>query len=502
MKGIVSLWLVGFFWIAFSGLKAQSFAETALLFSRTSPGGTARTQSMGSTQVALGADISTALSNPAGLGMYNRSEFSITPAFNFASTNSDFLGQSTNDTKNTFHIPNFGIAFHKPYDNESGFLGGTFVISFSRVNDFNRNNSYQATNPNNSIIDSFLETAQGFPSSQFDPGGDLFNTPAQLAFENFLISDSTVIDPLANPNAYFTDVLGIPFQAETIETRGSQAQWSFSYGVNYNDKLFLGAGIGITTLRYESRKTYTESFTTDPLSALLLEENLEITGSGINATFGAIYRPIDFVQVGFSATTPTYYELSDAYNAFMATSWNNFQFDANTLLNDEQFASDLLLSDYSLSTPWKINLGATVFIQKKGFLSLDVEKINYSNANYNSNTPGLSLEADNAEIKSLYQNTFNIRLGGEYRYNAWRFRGGFAYLPEAFKATQNGIDQSVQRLTGGLGYRASRFYVDLAVVHTTGDTPYRPFTVNSPTSPLVTQDQKSTNVLLTVGFPF
>ena len=57
------------------------FIEQALLFSRQNPGGGARVQALGGAQVALGGDFSTALSNPAGLGFYNRNEFSITPGF-------------------------------------------------------------------------------------------------------------------------------------------------------------------------------------------------------------------------------------------------------------------------------------------------------------------------------------------------------------------------------------------------------------------------------------
>ena len=48
------------------------------------------------------------------------------------------------------------------------------------------------------------------------------------------------------------------FQREEIETRGSSSQVNIAYGANYKDILFLGAGIGITSLKYESQKTYSE----------------------------------------------------------------------------------------------------------------------------------------------------------------------------------------------------------------------------------------------------
>ena len=47
------------------GALAQGYVESALLFSRTRPGGSARIQGAGGAQIALGGDYSSALSNPA-----------------------------------------------------------------------------------------------------------------------------------------------------------------------------------------------------------------------------------------------------------------------------------------------------------------------------------------------------------------------------------------------------------------------------------------------------
>lgn len=482
--------------------EAQSFAETALLFSRTQPGGSARIQSMGGAQIGLGADYSSALSNPAGLGMYNRSEFTFSPGINFASTSSTLFGQTEKDNKTTFYIPGFSLAFHNDYDKLQGFLGGTFSVAFTRVNDFNQNFKYGGNALETSIIDYFIEQATGAPVSQFAAGGALQNTPTHLGYENYLIGDSTVFDPSLNPNAYFTDVTGKPNLSEEIQTRGAQNQWSFAYGTNYNDKLFFGGGIGVTTIKYKATKKYSETFENQPANDLYLEETLEIRGSGVNAVFGITFRPIDFVQIGIAGTTPTYYELSDTYNSFMSTSWNNFQYDANTILNDEQYSSDILTSDYALTTPGKFSVGATVFLKKQGFITMDVERVNYEGAKYSSGTPGVSFDTDNEDIQSLFQSVYNIRAGGEYRLNSFRFRAGYAYMPQPFKATQNDVSTSIQRITAGAGYRKKDFYVDLAVVNSWGDNTYRPYAVNSPFTPLVTYSHQRTNAILTFGLNF
>ena len=508
MKNLNGLLLSGIALLCADQIFGQSFTETALLFSRTQPGGSARIQGMGGAQVALGADYSSAYSNPAGLGMYNRSEFAFTPALSLSNISADYLNQNTKDSKSTFSLPGLGMAFHNGDLKAKRLLSGTFSISYARINDYNRNLTYAGTNKDNSIIDYFIEDATGGTPAQFKSGGDLYNTPTELAYSNYLIGESTILDPANSNTEYFTDVTGIPSQHEEIEIRGAQNQWNFSYGANIADKVFLGLGVGVASIRYKSKKIYTEDFVNEPLSDLRLEETLEIRGPGINATLGAIFRPVDFIQFGVSVATPTAYGLNDSYSATMNTSWKNFEYLPATptspplIINDETAKTDVVNSEYTLKTPWRFNTGATFFIQKHGFLTADIESINYSNATYGSSYDGISYTSDNEKIKALYQSVINYRLGGEFRYNQLRFRGGYSFMSEPFKTEQNGISRVMQSISGGAGYRTEKFYLDFAVVYSYGDNSYRPYRVSTPKSPLVTFSQHNTNFLVTLGFPF
>src|SRR5688572_10512759 len=109
MKSVIRLCLCAILMSASFQGWAQGFVENALLFSRTKPGGSARVQAMGGAQVALGGDFSSALSNPAGLGMYNRSEFTFSPALYTYSSDSEHLGTKSSDSKTVFNIP--GLSF-------------------------------------------------------------------------------------------------------------------------------------------------------------------------------------------------------------------------------------------------------------------------------------------------------------------------------------------------------------------------------------------------------
>jgi hypothetical protein len=148
-----SRWLIGLLMLIPNLVWAQSTSETALLFSRFNPGGSARIQGMGGVQTSLGGDYSSAFSNPAGLGMFNRSEISISPGFNTAKITSAYLDNSTTATKTNLNIPGLGFVFQSDKEGRSGFLSGAFAITLNRVNNFNQDFSYQGVNNKNSIID-------------------------------------------------------------------------------------------------------------------------------------------------------------------------------------------------------------------------------------------------------------------------------------------------------------------------------------------------------------
>ena len=155
---------------------AQSFTETALMFSRVKPAGSARIMSMGGVQTSLGGDYSSALSNPAGLGMFNRSEFTISPGFYGANVNSEYLGNKSSDSKTNLHIPGFSLVFQTEQDGRKGFLSGTFAVSYNRINNFNQTFSYSGDNGNNSIIDYFIQTSHGINPVHFEyPDADYLN---------------------------------------------------------------------------------------------------------------------------------------------------------------------------------------------------------------------------------------------------------------------------------------------------------------------------------------
>jgi len=521
MKFSFRLWLCILF-VCLGGYGwAQGFEENALLFSRTKPGGSARIQALGGAQVALGGDYSSALSNPAGLGFYNRSEITFSPALNAYNTESNYLGNKESDSKNTFNIPGLSLVYHYPVE-KGKFLGGSFAISMTRVNDFNNVFQYSGTDNASSIIDSFIEEATGksiyqLPSPYQNTEILPYDVPVDLAYRTYLINPNADQDPYPSPfteqdyydyTHYFSELDTLPGEIRNlnrsglVKTKGAQYQWSFSYGGNYADKLFFGASLGFTSLRYEFSNTYSESgytFSTDPdydpLNNLQMKESITIDGSGVNLTLGLIYRPIDYVQLGISLVTPTYYDLSDSYTATLSTQWN----DARGVI--EESSLDPIVSDYTLTTPLKFTTGAVFFFGKRGFITGDVEFINYGKAKYDSDVSGVSFNSFNKNIDYYYTNVINYRFGAEFRHSIYRLRGGYAIQNNPYNE-QFGVDRSIKTISLGAGVKLTRFSIDFAWLTSKGESSFSPYVFQNGTGPVANLSNTMASAMLTVGYTF
>ncbi len=477
---------------------ALGYYKEALLFSSNNAVGTARTQALGGAQMALGGDIGNVYSNPAGLGFFNHSQFSITPELKSYNNDASYLGNNTNKIGTKLGIGNFGVVWAKKRSGGRGLKSTTFGISYTKVNDFNNEISYEGFNQNNSIIDSFIDTANGAPVSQFEDGGSLVNSLAYLAYNNYLIGPESFLDENDPDDMYFTDAGIKNTQFETIRTSGSQSQWSFAYGANFEDKFYIGANIGIQSVSYETNKIYTEQFDEGVVFDITLEENLKIEGNGFNASLGFIYRPIDIARIGFTITSPTYFSFTEESDASLSSSWDNFDYDDDTNLNDVSEETDIAVSNYDLKTPMKISTGASIFINKNGFITGEVEFINYGKANLNS--LDFSPNGDNKTIKNIYTPTVNFKLGCEYRVDIFRARLGYAYYDNP--STLEGLNKSIQTYSAGFGVKLPKFYADFALTNSKfGSEDYVPYSVGN-NQPMATFNGSATKAVITIGFTY
>ena len=486
----------------------------ALRFSHTYSGGTARTQALGGSNIALGAEMTSISGNPAGLGMYNRSEFSFTPGFTFATNQTTINGVKVNNQNVYGSLDNIGLVINNTSDAVKGWLGGSFGFSVNKINDFNSEFKYSAGNSENSLVDYFIESANGIPVGNF-PALEEATDITTLAYNTYLIGPLNIIDASYPDDEYFSDVTSFirPAlnQEELIKTSGSQYQWSLSYGGNLADVLYVGFGLGVVSINYNAQKSYVESNydysaddpTYDPIYQVNLEEELNIKGTGFNGTFGLILRPVAFFRLGASITTPTIYTITDTYNASLAADWNNFFYQdivgGDTVLNFLEASTAIVSSKYTMSTPFKATIGTAIFFGKLGFITVDIEYLDYANTWLSSNE--FSMDADNDYIKNNFTEALNLKAGVEIRLDALRLRAGYA-LDQVPVTANLDYKSSNHRISAGVGLHKENFFADLTVINSTLSGSYSPYTLVDNTQPVVDLWTNNFSTLLTLGFSF
>lgn len=485
---------------------AQSgYFVDALRFSQAPASGSARIMGIGGTQLSLGGDVSNIAGNPAGLGFFRTSEASLSLGYSDWGIDTRFLGQNRSYNTSNFNVPNLSYVMANPKSSlETGaFKGGAFGISFQRIANFNSEfGFFSDILGENSIIDFYLQDAFGIPENQIESLG-----LTGLAYQTYLINPIAFDqegNPINNPNTYDSFVLGNPFQDENIRQEGSSSQMSFSYGANFNHKFFVGGGVGIRSLSFSSTKRYNEEFVDQPLFNSSLRESLFINGTGINLNLGLIYKPIDYVNFGFNFQSPTWYALNEEYDAEMIANYNNYYFEQEDITLGRQTAlTDIFISNYSLRTPMKIGGGATFFVGKNGFISADIDWVDYSAARLNSRD--FDQSADNDAIRNAYGSTINFRVGGEARIDRFRLRAGYAFYGDPYSNTPD-ITQTTSQISGGVGVKFNSLYMDFALVSRTSDGVYRSYQVldanDQNVGPETFLSNSITSGIFTIGFNF
>jgi len=178
-----------------------------------------------------------------------------------------------------------------------------------------------------------------------------------------------------------------------------------------------------------------------------------------------------------------------------------YEFDAT--LNNEAYDEESFF-DYTITTPLRLNAGTTFFIGKNGFITADIEYIDYSTMKITSKE-GL-LDEENTVVRDLYKSVLNLRAGAEWRIKKFRLRAGYNYQPSPYKEEE--ISSKMQSYSAGLGYRSGKFFIDLAASYKQFNTTYAPYQLENPNgvsfleTSYVDIKNENLNFALTVGLFF
>jgi hypothetical protein len=471
--------------IALILLSAVTFGQNAmdaLRYSNLTYSGTARFSGMSGAFSAVGADFSVLSTNPAGMGLFKTSDFTVTPSLYFSSTESEYFGNLRSDDSYAFNFNNLGVVLTMTYPNrleEAGWRNVQFGFGVNRINDFHGRMFFEGFNPNNSMLTQMVADANLYGI----PDGSITDMAYQA---NLIFEDG---------GEYFSDMQeGDVYQRQTSESSGAMNEMVFSVSGNYSDRLYVGVTLGMPIIRYYYDAVYTEedSEGKNPyFQSMQFTESIETRGTGINGKFGLIFRATDFLRLGAAIHTPTYFgSMQDRWRYSMSSAFDS--------LYDNQYVdSPYSEYNYEMVTPWRAMGGLAFIFGTNGMLSADYEYVDYSGAKLR---PSGEFYDQNQAISDTYTSQHKLRVGTEWRYGPFSFRGGYAYETSPYKDTEIN-DAAVSSFSLGLGYRYQQFAMDLSFVQASSTQKYYPYYVSS-NRPVVTNDISNTSIALTLGYKF
>ena len=467
----------------------------ALRYARTTFGGTARYMAMAGSFGALGADFSTISSNPAGLGLYKKSEFSVSPGFWIGKTKSNYNGSEFDDSEHNFNLSNIGIVFASSpaKKNESSILKHfQFAIGHNRINNFNNRMLMQGYNNKNSVIHTYVDNASGINYEDIE--NDLYGI---YAYDLNPAWSTWLIDTLPGYTDMYSGAVpegaGV-LQRKEIESWGSMNEFSLAFGANLADKVYLGAAFAFPTIRYYEISRYTEIDENDDIydfRELSIYDDLQTTGSGFNMKFGMIVRATNWFRFGGAIHSPTWYNNMKDY----WFSEYRSEFDNNDVYHATSPSGNY---DYSLETPWKATGSVSFVLWRLALISADYEYINYAESRLRGRD--YNFYEENLQIRNKYSETHNIRLGSELRLGHFALRGGMGYYMSPFADDINDGDKIFY--TGGFGFRDKNFFIDLAYVRSVSYEDYYFYGSENVNFEPVRNKYITNNLLLTLGFRY
>jgi len=447
----------------------------AMRYSQTSFYGDARFTAMAGSFGALGANLSCMNFNPAGIAMYRNGEFVFTPGIKLQTANATHYGNNATDFASKINISNIG--FVSAWDSKNTYPPSSkqyanfnqrnaFGISYNRMADFNTNTTIEGNPTNSSIVNDFTNLSQGVLPSQLN------STYEGLAYQTYLINSNADLHGGADSSHYQGEAQANAQlkQTKTINSSGRMGELAFSFAHSFDDKLYVGATLGIPLIKYSRNATYTESDYKSQDSifrSLKYNEQLLTSGSGYNLKLGAIYRINESIRVGGYVHTPTVLNLTDNYQYSMDATYHRVIstfIPTSSQSADNMSASSTGYFKYKITTPARAG-GSVCYIYKKLLaVNVDAEFVSYGSAKMSD--ANHYLDPINLTIASKYASTTNIRIGAELNIRPVVIRAGFATYGSPFGPTLSG--KFVRNtFSGGVGFRGpNNVYLDLGLMYT------------------------------------
>lgn len=503
--------------------------------------GTARYVGMGGAMEALGADLSIIESNPAGIGLFRHSMIS----GSFGLVAQQGAPSYAQGSKTFASFDQIGFVWSK--QGKNSFVN--FAFNYNKSKNFDYILA-AAGNPRNASqnMQSFIKGAYGDENrGGFDIGIDNqteeyigYTSPTSdktsLAFNqlDYLYWNAFIVD--TDGNYGYNTAQDFLFNREHTGYIGS---YDLNISGNINDRVYLGLTFGFKDVHYKGYTRYLEGLQDNNNSYVgdvSIEDDRRITGSGFNVSAGAIIRPVEEspFRIGFSVTTPTWYDLTTENHTYLINDTPYGLYDDGKVWN---------VYDFKLYTPWKfgVSLGHTVgnylalgaSYEYAAYGSMDTrvnEGVSYSwyydefydsshsdqemNNHTKKTLKGVSTFKFGIEGKPTPE--LSLRAGHNYvspMYETSGYKdGGLKSLGSSYSSATDYTNwEATNRFTLGMGYKVGQFNFDLAWQYSAQNGTFYPYkalsVVDGNTTHEMTADKfdvsnKRHQVLMTIGYHF
>lgn len=470
-------------------LAGTAFSQTvfeAVKFSQNDILGTARYMSVAGAFGALGGDVSAIKDNPAGLGIFRKSELTTTVDAQMQSAEALWNTKKATDSKYSVGMNNLTLVLAgKTWRAESGYAGlvnSNFSFSYNKLRNFNRNITVKSNAVAQSMTDYFgyftgLSAESDLEWDNYPTGG--MSTPysnTNLSWMSVMADYGRLINPVYDTNdnlQEWVSFLKVDEQVTpTYQLRetGGVNEYSLGWSGNFSNRFFVGANVNLQSINHTSVSSYNELFSGS--GSMTLNNTLMTTGTGANVNIGLIAVPVDFIRIGLSLHTPMFYTMEQLNYA-------SLNFDSSVSGSTETPTDNYV--QYQLQTPLQFNVSTAFILDKRGFLSAEYVFNNYTGMKLmDIEGNAHSYNYENEDVAGMLQNARTIKVGGEYRLtDNFSLRAGFANISNITNSTAAKIldtktvrtdpeyfsHNSTNYATFGLGYRESNWYFDFAYIN-------------------------------------
>ncbi|WP_282081287.1 OmpP1/FadL family transporter [Aquimarina algiphila] len=453
-------------------LNAQDITD-ALRYSQQDILGTARFRGMSGAFGALGGDLSALQVNPAGSAVFLNSYGSVTLSTNRISNDAFYFNTFNSTNTNNVNFNQVGAVFvYNNNNNTSGINKLSLGIVYDQTSD-NANEFFVSGRSTNSIDTFFLSEAQGIPQGLIsrrsrETVGDLYSFlgenegySAQQAFlgrEAFVIEANDVNDP--NNTTYFSNVApGVFDQEYFYESTGLNGKFSLNGGAQINQNLYIGINLNSHFINFDRVTEFFEgnNNTGSNVNEIIFTNRLSTIGAGFSAQIGGIAKLSKMIRVGASFESPTWYYIEEETTQRLETLSDT---NGRAIVNPNVIN---IFPEYKLRTPAKATGSIAFLFEQQGLISLDYSYKDYSATQLSSDEGG-NFANLNQEIENSLQGSSTIRIGTEWKYDRWSFRGGYSFEESPYKDELIMGDRTGFSI--GAGYDFGKFKFDVAYDYT------------------------------------